>query len=65
MSLRIFLLAPSLALALGGCVDRGVLSRQNQVLTVQGLGAELEARRLTFSVDLVRALGGGYTPPAG
>jgi len=42
-----------------------VLSSQNQVLTAQGLGAELEARRLTFSVDLVRALGGGYTPPAG
>jgi len=42
-----------------------VLSSQNQVLTAQGLGAELEARRLTFSVDLVRALGGGYAPPAG
>ena len=42
-----------------------VLSSQNQVLLAQGLGAELEARRLTFSVDLVRALGGGYVPPAG
>ncbi|HYP64966.1 MAG TPA: efflux transporter outer membrane subunit [Steroidobacteraceae bacterium] len=42
-----------------------VLSSQNQVLTAQGLGAELEARRLTFSVDLVRALGGGYTAPNG
>src|SRR5262249_5598596 len=42
-----------------------VLSSQNQVLTAQGLGAELEARRLTFSVNLVRALGGGYTPPTG
>jgi NodT family efflux transporter outer membrane factor (OMF) lipoprotein len=42
-----------------------VLSSQNQVLTAQGLGAELQARRLTFSVDLVRALGGGYVPPAG
>jgi NodT family efflux transporter outer membrane factor (OMF) lipoprotein len=42
-----------------------VLSSQNQVLTAQGLGAELQARRLTFSVDLVRALGGGYAPPAG
>ena len=42
-----------------------VLSSQNQVLTAQGLGAELEARRLTFSVDLVRALGGGYTAPTG
>jgi len=42
-----------------------VLSSQNQVLTAQGLGAELEARRLAFSVDLVRALGGGYLPPTG
>jgi outer membrane protein TolC len=42
-----------------------VLSSQNQVLLAQGLGAELQARRLTFSVDLVRALGGGYVPPAG
>jgi len=42
-----------------------VLSSQNQVLTAQGLGAELQARRLTFSVDLVRALGGGYAPPTG
>ena len=42
-----------------------VLSSQNQVLTAQGLGAELQARRLTFSVDLVRALGGGYPAPAG
>jgi outer membrane protein TolC len=42
-----------------------VLSSQNQVLTAQGLGAELEARRLTFSVDLVRALGGGYLSPKG
>ena len=42
-----------------------VLSSQNQVLTAQGLGAELEARRLAFSVDLVRALGGGYAPPTG
>jgi len=42
-----------------------VLSSQNQALTAQGLGAELEARRLAFSVDLVRALGGGYAPPTG
>lgn len=42
-----------------------VLSAQNQVLLAQGLGAELQARRLTYSVDLVRALGGGYLPPAG
>jgi NodT family efflux transporter outer membrane factor (OMF) lipoprotein len=41
-----------------------VLSAQNQVLLAQGLGAELQARRLTYSVDLVRALGGGYLPPA-
>ena len=39
-----------------------VLSSQNQVLLAQGLRAELQARRLTFSVDLVRALGGGYAP---
>jgi NodT family efflux transporter outer membrane factor (OMF) lipoprotein len=42
-----------------------VLSSQNQVLLAQGLGAELQARRLTFSVDLVRALGGGYPAPPG
>jgi NodT family efflux transporter outer membrane factor (OMF) lipoprotein len=41
-----------------------VLSSQNQVLLAQGLKAELQARRLTFSVELVRALGGGYTAPA-
>jgi hypothetical protein len=28
------------------------------------LGAELQSRRLAFSVDLVRALGGGYGVPA-
>jgi NodT family efflux transporter outer membrane factor (OMF) lipoprotein len=37
-----------------------VLSSQNQVLQAQGLRAQLQARRLGFSVDLVRALGGGY-----
>ena len=42
-----------------------VLSSENQVLLAQTLRAELQARRLTYSVDLVRALGGGYTPPAG
>ena len=45
-----------------------VLSAQNQVLLAQTLQAELAARRLTFSVDLARALGGGYgapPPPAG
>ncbi len=41
-----------------------VLSSQNQVLLAQTLRAELAARRLAFSVDLVRALGGGYLPPA-
>jgi NodT family efflux transporter outer membrane factor (OMF) lipoprotein len=40
-----------------------VLSSQNQVLLTQGLRAELAAQRLTFSVDLVLALGGGYLPP--
>ena len=43
-----------------------VLSSQNQVLLAQGLRAELDSRRLSFSVDLVRALGGGYAAtPAG
>ncbi|HEY0766640.1 MAG TPA: efflux transporter outer membrane subunit [Steroidobacteraceae bacterium] len=41
-----------------------VLSSQNQVLQAQGLRAQLQARRLAFSVDLVRALGGGYAAPA-
>ncbi|HET7756525.1 MAG TPA: TolC family protein, partial [Steroidobacteraceae bacterium] len=41
-----------------------VLSSENQVLLAQGLRAQLKARRLTFSVDLVRALGGGYAPAA-
>jgi NodT family efflux transporter outer membrane factor (OMF) lipoprotein len=40
-----------------------VLSSENQVFLAQALGAELQARRLSFSVDLVRALGGGYTAP--
>jgi NodT family efflux transporter outer membrane factor (OMF) lipoprotein len=38
-----------------------VLSSENQVLLALGLRAELDSRRLSFSVDLVRALGGGYT----
>src|SRR4029077_10120552 len=42
-----------------------VLSSQNQVLLAEGLRAELDARRLTFSVDLVQALGGGYVAPGG
>jgi NodT family efflux transporter outer membrane factor (OMF) lipoprotein len=41
-----------------------VLSSQNQVLLAQGLKAELQARRLNFSVELIRALGGGYSAPA-
>jgi NodT family efflux transporter outer membrane factor (OMF) lipoprotein len=40
-----------------------VLSSENQVFLAQALGAELQARRLSFSVDLVRALGGGYASP--
>ncbi len=42
-----------------------VLSSQNQLLVTQALGAEIAARRLSLSTDLVRALGGGYLPPAG
>jgi NodT family efflux transporter outer membrane factor (OMF) lipoprotein len=38
-----------------------VLSSQNQVLLAQALQAELRSRRLSFSTDLVRALGGGYS----
>jgi NodT family efflux transporter outer membrane factor (OMF) lipoprotein len=41
-----------------------VLSSQNQVLLAQALRAELQSRRLSFSVDLVRALGGGYSASA-
>jgi NodT family efflux transporter outer membrane factor (OMF) lipoprotein len=41
-----------------------VLSSQNQVLVAQGLRAELQAQRLNYSVNLVRALGGGYAAPA-
>jgi outer membrane protein TolC len=39
-----------------------VLSSQNQVIQAQGLRAQLRSRRLSFSVELVRALGGGYSP---
>ena len=39
-----------------------VLSSQNQLLLTQALGAEITARRLSLSTDLVRALGGGYVP---
>jgi NodT family efflux transporter outer membrane factor (OMF) lipoprotein len=41
-----------------------VLSSENQVFVAEGLRAELAARRLTYSVDLVRALGGGYPSQA-
>jgi NodT family efflux transporter outer membrane factor (OMF) lipoprotein len=41
-----------------------VLSSQNQVLLAQTLRAELQARRLTYSVNLIQALGGGYGTPA-
>jgi NodT family efflux transporter outer membrane factor (OMF) lipoprotein len=41
-----------------------VLSTENQLLLAQAVGAQLAAQRLTFSVNLVRALGGGYAPPA-
>jgi len=41
-----------------------VLSSQNQLLLTRALRAELLARRLSLSTDLIRALGGGYTPPA-
>ena len=39
-----------------------VLSAENQVFTAQALLAELQSRRLTVSTDLIRALGGGYSP---
>jgi NodT family efflux transporter outer membrane factor (OMF) lipoprotein len=39
-----------------------VLSTQNQVFTAQSLLAVLQSRRLTVSADLIRALGGGYSP---
>jgi NodT family efflux transporter outer membrane factor (OMF) lipoprotein len=41
-----------------------VLSSQNQLLVTEALGAEIIARRLSLSTDLVRALGGGYVPPS-
>jgi NodT family efflux transporter outer membrane factor (OMF) lipoprotein len=41
-----------------------VLSSESQVIQTQGLRAQLRSRRLGFSVDLVRALGGGYSPAA-
>jgi NodT family efflux transporter outer membrane factor (OMF) lipoprotein len=41
-----------------------VLSAENQMFTAQAILAELQSRRLTVSTDLIRALGGGYSPPA-
>jgi NodT family efflux transporter outer membrane factor (OMF) lipoprotein len=40
-----------------------VLSAENQMFLAQALLAEFQSRRLTTSTDLIRALGGGYTPP--
>ena len=37
-----------------------VLTAESQLLTQQGLDADLRARRLNLSINLVRALGGGY-----
>jgi NodT family efflux transporter outer membrane factor (OMF) lipoprotein len=39
-----------------------VLSAENQVFLAEALLTELQSRRLTTSTDLVRALGGGYSP---
>lgn len=39
-----------------------VLSAENQLFLAQALLAELQSRRLTTSTDLIRALGGGYSP---
>ncbi len=42
-----------------------VLSSENQVLLAQAIRAELLARELSITADLVRALGGGYLPETG
>jgi NodT family efflux transporter outer membrane factor (OMF) lipoprotein len=39
-----------------------VLSAENQVFLAEALLAELQSRRLSVSTDLIRALGGGYSP---
>jgi outer membrane protein TolC len=39
-----------------------VLSAENQVFLAESVLAELQSRRLTVSTDLIRALGGGYSP---
>ncbi|MGH8277783.1 MAG: efflux transporter outer membrane subunit, partial [Steroidobacteraceae bacterium] len=41
-----------------------VLSAENQVFLAQALLAQLQSSRLTISTDLIRALGGGYSPVA-
>jgi len=38
------------------------LTTEAQWLSQRSLDAELQARRLTLSIDLVRALGGGFDP---
>jgi outer membrane protein TolC len=40
-----------------------VLSAEQPLLDQQSLDAELHARELELSINLVRALGGGYEPP--
>jgi outer membrane protein TolC len=39
-----------------------VLSAESQLLNQRSLEAQLQARGLDLSVDLVQALGGGFTP---
>jgi NodT family efflux transporter outer membrane factor (OMF) lipoprotein len=41
-----------------------VLSTESQLLTQRSLEAQLQARSLDLSVDLVQSLGGGFVPPA-
>ncbi len=42
-----------------------VLSSENEVFLTQSIRAQLLARELNVTADLVRALGGGYRPQAG
>ena len=39
-----------------------VLSAESQLLAQRSLEAQLQARSLDLSVDLVQALGGGFVP---
>ena len=41
-----------------------VLSAEGQLLSQRRLDAQLQGQTLTATVDLTRALGGGFTPPA-